>query len=239
MSGRRGLRKGGRALRARMIRAASLCMLVSWLTMLNGCSRGPDRTDLRNPGGGRAVDAPSSSAGSQMVPHAKVRPPGPSEIAAMRAGAYGLTLRALHGSHRGGSSGGSLTLVAASAMDKSQVTGEVAKDVDETPLFYGWTELDFGRVGAPVCRNPDPASRDPVRPGVIVLARTHLDHQVVLIGTLSSLRDGFLHTDGCGIALHVEGSEADCYRRSWDRWGIAENGSGTFDACPIAHAPSH
>ena len=224
-----------------VMRGTSFLLLVSWFMVPHHCSRVTDGIDCavgRNSASGGAVHLPSKSARNDEGRDPKVEAPIPPESPALRAGVYRLTLVADHGSREGGSSEGLLTLVTASATDKSPITGEIAKDAYEPPLFYGWTELDFGRVAAPVCREPDPASRDPVRPGVVVPARTHLDRQLVLIGTVWSLRDGFLSTDGCGIALQVEGSEAGCYRGSWNRWGLAANGSGTFEACSIRQASS-
>lgn len=223
------------------MRGALFFLLVSRFAIFHGCSRGSDATDRavpRHRESRRAIHARPNHVVNDEAPDAEVEPPISSGTAALRAGEYRLILRAERGSSQGASSEGTLTLVTASATDKSEITGQIANDVYGPPLFYGWTKLEFGRIAAPVCRNPDPASRDPVRPGVVVLARTHLDQQVVLIGTVSSLRDGSLYTDGCGIALRVEGSDANCYRGGWDRWGIVANGSGTFEACSFPDASS-
>jgi len=224
-----------------MMRGAWFCLLVTWFTTLHGCSRRPDGTHgtaQRNPEEPRSVPLPSADAGRGRVPEPGSEPSAASVAPELRAGVYRLTLLADHGSRRGASTEGSLTLVSTSAADKSQSTGEVAKDVYDVPPFYGWVELDFQRVAAPTCRHPDPASRDPVRPGALVRADKYHRHQVVLIGTVSNLRDGSLYTDGCGNALNVEGSKGNCYLGSWDRWGIAVDGSGTFRACFVPNSAS-
>lgn len=158
----------------------------------------------------------------------------PAEGPSLPAGEYRLTPFAQRGSRKGASAKGRLTLVPASASDASPATGEVAQDIYCSPWFYGWTDLDFQSVGAPVCSGsaaPAPISRDPVRPGALVPAINVRGHTMVLIGTLWNLRDGSHYVDGCGIALSIEGSAGSCYLGSWDRWGIVGDGSGTFRAC--------
>jgi len=150
------------------------------------------------------------------------------------------------GSRHGSASDGNLELVPARATDTSPTTGEVVQDLSGTPSLYGWTDLEFQRVGAPMCygdaTDPSPASRDPVRPGVLVLdtargraidpAVVRAQPQMVVIGTLSNLRDGSIWTDGCGIGLSFEAWDGKCYRGSWGPWGIRVDGTGTFRACP-------
>lgn len=129
---------------------------------------------------------------------------------------------------------GRLTLVPASASDTSPTTGKIAQDIYGPPWFYGWADLDFQTVGAIVCSDgasPPPTSRDPVRPGALVPAIKVQGNPMVLIGTLSNLRDGSHYVDGCGIALSFESPQGSCYRGSWERWGIVGDGSGTFRAC--------
>jgi hypothetical protein len=215
--------------------------LMSAIAMPLECTERYERTDgaaAPNPVSEQVAPIPSDSTGNDEVTNNREEPPIPSEVQALRPGVYRLTLRAEHGSCQGAASEGSLTLLPASVVDKSPTTGEIAKDVFDPPLFYGWTKLDFQRVAAPVGRNPDPASRDPVRPGVVVPASMLLKHQVVLIGTVASLRDGFDHLDGGGIALHVQSWSGNCHRGSWGRWGIAANGSGSFSACLVPNSIS-
>jgi hypothetical protein len=164
----------------------------------------------------------------------------PVGLPSLRSGEYRLTLVAASGSHKRAVADGALNLVPASATDRSPATGRLAQDFNDTPQFYGWTDLDFARVGAPICTDdtsPAPGSRDPLRPGVLVTAKTARAYPpAILIGTLSNLREGALYTDGCGIALFLEASDGHCYTGSWGAWGIAIDGAGTFRACAVTEA---
>lgn len=126
--------------------------------------------------------------------------------------------------------------MSATAADQSESSGEIARDFDGPPEFYGWTGLDFHKVAAPMCNNdasPPPTSRDPVRPGALVPTRKPHEAPKILIGTMSNLRNGSLYTDGCGIALYLDGWDGNCFLGSWRNWGIVTDGTGTFRACPV------
>jgi hypothetical protein len=162
----------------------------------------------------------------------------PYEGPSLQSGQYRLTLVATSGSHKSALAEGTINLLPASATDRSEATGKLAQDHGDTPQFYGWTNLDFGRVGAPMCSDdasPPPASHDPLHPGVLVRAKTaRAFPSVILIGTLSNLREGALYTDGCGIGLFLETWDGSCYDGSWSAWGIMVDGAGTFRVCPNA-----
>jgi hypothetical protein len=164
------------------------------------------------------------------------REPAPfaTTVPPLRAGNYQLTLRADCGQRRGSTSEGRLTLVGASATDRSSTSGAVVVDLHGPPQFYGWTPLDFRRVAAPICNDgaaPPPTSQDPMRPGVLVRSKKSAAPPIILIGTLSNLRTGSLFYDGCGIGLFVNDLDGTCYRGTWGNWGIVTGGSGTFRAC--------
>ena len=227
----------------RSVRGGSFYRVVTCLGALSCCSKQTDATPAPL---ARPTDTSRDVATASAVP-AKVAKPlaslpndtahaaAPPEVPPLRPGAYRLTLVAERGSHKRASAEGQLTLVPASASDKSPITGEVAQDIYGPPWFYGWTNLDFRRVGAPVCYvSPSPASRDPVRPGVLMPAINFRGHPLVVIGAQWNVRDGSRHVDGCGIALSIEGSTGSCLHGSWDRWGIVGDGSGTFRACLTA-----
>jgi hypothetical protein len=161
------------------------------------------------------------------------------------AGEYRLTLFAECGLRKGNTAEGRLQL-AGRAIETSPLTGQVRQYILGAPPLYGWTDLDFRRVGAPTCDEPlqqSPASGDPIRPGDLVLdageprrSDSSLDipedpHQV-LIGPISNLRDGFIRTDGCGIGLFGPAWDGKCYRGSWGNWSVGAR-SGTFRACPV------
>jgi hypothetical protein len=163
-------------------------------------------------------------------------------VATPTTGDYDLSLVSTCGTRAGGSASGGLTLVQALSTDRSPATGQlVAPESLKTILLYGWTDLDFRAVDAPLCRDEvAPTSRDPVFPGVVLHSMdwmgvdpsSHLPPLTLLIGTVSNPRDGSLVTDGCGIFLGLETWDGRCYRGHWDAWGIALGGAGTFAACP-------
>jgi hypothetical protein len=184
-----------------------------------------------------SAPAPSVDASGRATPIQNPQTSSPEGMPSLKPGTYNLTLVAKRGSRKGASSQGRLILLSATASDTSPVTGKVAQDSYGPPWFYGWTDVDFQRIAAPICTNsaaPDPTSRDPMRPGALVPSINLRGQTMVLIGTLWNLRDGSQYVDGCGIALSVENSAGNCYRGSWDRWGIVANGSGSFRACAIS-----
>jgi len=168
----------------------------------------------------------------------------------MPDGDYELTLTAECGSRAGVSAHGRLALARARRTDASPRTGETAPEFeDRKVLLYGWTDLDFGAVGAIVYGTPapPPTSRDPIYPGVLVVATSWFlqidpalslprNAPMMLIGTNSNSRMGALFTDGSGIALLIEAWRAQCYRGRWDAWGIVANGAGAFKACRASTA---
>jgi hypothetical protein len=219
----------------RPMRATSFCVLLLGVLTLHGCSKGPSPT-------GRAVSRnlnhlpvalPASSAASDAST-SKLASTATDEPLSLQAARYRLTLVADRGSRKGATSEGALTLVQASATDKSSMTGNLARDFDTPPAFYGWAKLDFRKIAAPLCNGPpDPDSRDPARPGALVPGRRFRGQQMILIGTMWNLRDGQEYRDGCGIALSIESSIGGCYSGIWNRWGIVGNGSGSFRACSV------
>lgn len=175
-------------------------------------------------------------SGTVISPSGPVLPAAPDELLSLHAGPYHLTLVADRGSQRGASATGSLTLARASAEDESRTPGELARDFDGTPAFYGWAALDFGRVAAPLCKGPPAAnSRDPARPGVLVPRRLFRGQQIILIGTMWNIRDGAEYRDGCGVILLVESWKGNCCSGTWDRFGISGNGAGSFRACRVVN----
>ena len=166
------------------------------------------------------------------------------EVPPITAGEYELVLRAECGQRSGNEAEGRLSLLPARQDDRSPVTGEVATDMSDLlnyPL-YGFTDVAFGRVAAPMCKEDLPTSRDPLHPGVIVDASdwhaidpSHPNTPALLIGTVVSRTDKIV-TDGCGIALPLETWDGRCYRGHWDRSGIVAGGNGTFRLCAVHSA---
>ena len=143
---------------------------------------------------------------------------------------------ATEGRSAGQSSTGALILRPTSTLDRSPKTGArpVRHNPNHVPL-YGWTDLDLPSVAAPVMLDdtliPLPNSRDPVRPGVLVLIQNWEDpgrdqQPVLLIGTLSNLRDQVGWEDGPGIALWVRQIDTGGFSGTWGKWGILVGGRG-------------
>jgi len=159
----------------------------------------------------------------------------------LRAGGYTLTLVATEGTKRGERVSGQLWLWRTSPRDSSTRTGKVAVKVDTAAApFYGATDLQFAVVAAPVYSDgseaePAPDSRDPVYPGVLVLAGNPHDSMAalatLLISTVSNRRDGVWTLDGAGIALRIRSSGGQL-KGDWKEWGIVYNGRGYFCLAP-------
>ena len=182
---------------------------------------------------GSGVGADASACGP--VP----RPSSGIDARLLLPGNYTIRLVATRGSKAGHEAVGTLWLERTSRGDKSTLTGQRPlpdEDLAKIPLFGALT-ADLRAVGAPVAsddRNaPDPASTDPVRPGVLVhLVDWDRDYPrgtvVLTVGSLSNLRSeaGWLDGPGIGLWIH-EVSERDFSGR-WDRWGILSDGEGYF-----------
>jgi hypothetical protein len=112
-------------------------------------------------------------------------------------------------------------------------------DTVESPL-YGATDVALESVGAPMMGDtiaPGPQSTDPIYPGVRVLIQNWQYDQpklpIILVGTLSNLRNGQMWLDGGGIGLFVTVNRGSTLGGRWGPWGIMANGSGYFCATAI------
>lgn len=172
-------------------------------------------------------------------------PPMPRtvQVPPLSAGEYELSLRAECGSRSGNEASGRLSLLPTHPNDRSPVTGEKPHHLNlrrNLPV-YGFTDLDFTRVGAPICDGESalPTSRNPMNPGVVLdlTSWREIDPAVpnlptLLVGTTTNTLTNNLTTDGCGIALSIETWDGHCYRSHWDHAGIVGEGNGTFRVCP-------
>jgi hypothetical protein len=171
----------------------------------------------------------------------------------LRPGAYEVTLVATEGSQRGGETTGVLWLWTAHADDRSldgsrsPLPDEILREVP----FYGSLSIDFVEVGAPIDAEsgiePDPRSSDPVRPGVLVTyyspralacmrpipSNEDGELPLLLVGTLSNLRDDDGWLDGSGFGMWITRLDARAFEGNWDRFGRQVDGSGTFRAVRI------
>ena len=119
--------------------------------------------------------------------------------------------------------------------------------------FFGWTDVDFKRLGAPIgASDTPPESKDPEHPGVLVLipplgvnsralaAVSGISQPsgapIMLIGTVKNRMPSQRATDGGGIGMFVQSKDGQCVEGEWTNWGIVVNGRGRFKVCPRAFA---
>jgi hypothetical protein len=157
------------------------------------------------------------------------------DSALLKPGTYKLVVVATSGRKQGASAEGELNLRPTSPSDRSPRTGQIAQDTNlaEAPL-YGWAELDFLAVDAPV-GNALASSRDPVFPGVLVRLISWQEGYpaktpVLLVSTVSNRRDDMILLDGGGIGLWVRRLSEGSFAGEWSGWGIAISGTGYFCA---------
>lgn len=162
---------------------------------------------------------------------------------ALQPGRYRLTLVATEGSKAGASVLGEMTLREPAPEDRSPRTGEPARDRGRTPTLWGWTDADVDAAGVPLCDGgTSPDSDDPVYPGVVVdkfnsqSIRQPEEAPVLLLATVSNLRNGTRKLDGCGASLFVQGERDGVFWGSWMEGGIRLDGRGRFCLEPLAAA---
>jgi hypothetical protein len=170
------------------------------------------------------------------------QPPVAGRSSTILAGSYELVLVADSGRWRGQRAVGELSLWKYTASIARSAGDSIRIDTTSTP-FFGKVRIDFDKVGAPVRNNDEdspPDSRDPLRPGVLVVRRidprdsTHRSTQL-LISTVANRRDyppGTIALDGTGIYLEVTRADtaAGSFAGYWDRYGLLAGGSGFFCA---------
>jgi hypothetical protein len=123
--------------------------------------------------------------------------------------------------------------------------------VDHSYRLYGWTNVDFIKLGAPVGPSETPDSRDPASPGVIVMfppagfkelqernvfsVTRPWDAPIMLIGTLENNEATRGWLDGGGIGLFIQSKKGRCLKGEWSSWGlgIGVNDDGSFTLCPL------
>lgn len=156
--------------------------------------------------------------------------------ARIHAGRYVLTLVASDGSSPAAHAHGPLWLHPTLDADRSPRTGRGPSHpgTGAPEYLYGAVSIDFRRIGAPVGMEPGdtitpaPTSTDPVRPGVLVSRGR--SGTLILIGTLSNMRDDRNWLDGAGIGLHVRQISTDRFSGVWSGWGIVPSREGFFCA---------
>ena len=111
---------------------------------------------------------------------------------------------------------------------------EFAEDVS-TPL-YGWVDLELQAVAA--VEVGDAGSRDPLRPGVLVLEQrpdaASAPRITLRLGSLANLRTVRGAFDGGYLALHVEHLEPDRFHGRWVSGVHATRVAGHFCGARVA-----
>lgn len=156
--------------------------------------------------------------------------PPPDPTIDLPAGDYELVADADSGARAGRQEKGTLHLRPFGAVDSS---------LDRQHGLYGWTDVDFGRLGAPIGETDTPGdSRDPANPGVLVfLLPRDVDgsglpgRPVMLIGTSDNNQRTRGNLDGGGIGLFARTRRGDCVAGEWSEWGVVVGGRGRFTAC--------
>jgi hypothetical protein len=169
------------------------------------------------------------------------KPPSSFNGALPTAGEYEIRFIADQGSKSGSEVIGTLWLWLTRPNDVSFKTGEYPKDIDglPSPPLYGAIDFDYKAIGAPIDTNdkvaPNPSSKDPIYPGVLVhiidwMDGYPVDTPVLTIGSLSNLRNGSMYLDGPGICLILHQLDKTGFSGIWTNWGIMIDGSGYFCA---------
>jgi hypothetical protein len=117
--------------------------------------------------------------------------------------------------------------------------GEVDQSFSRRDGLYGWTDVDFRKLGAPIGDADTPGdSEDPENPGVLVLVPTRDIESsplpgppVMLIGALENKKKTRGSLDGGGIGLFARTKQGQCISGEWSEWGVVVGGRGRFTVC--------
>jgi hypothetical protein len=154
----------------------------------------------------------------------------PNASLELTAGDYELVADANSGGQAGRQRRGALHL---------QPFREVDQPLARKYGLYGWTDVDFRKLGAPIGEVDTPGdSDDPENPGVLVLVRTRDIEDsrlpgtpIILIGTLENRKTTRGSLDGGGIGLFARTKQGHCISGEWSEWGVVVGGRGRFTVC--------
>lgn len=216
------------------VRRQAVLGFAAWLPLV-ACGGAPERN---GPGAGASARSvgPCPAEGAALTPQATF---------AGREGLYRLTLVAdspgtpPSGAAGAGSVVATLTLEPTSQDRRAVVVAGGEPVAGVTAPLYGWTDLEPGALGA--VAPGDVSSRDPARPGVLVLEdRTRGDEEgpgiVLRLGDHANDRTRTTF-DQAFLALRVEWLEADgAFGGSWSSGGRGARAGvrGTFCAAPTS-----
>jgi hypothetical protein len=155
------------------------------------------------------------------------------DTARLTGGTYTLEMVATAGAKPGAKARGTLTLVPTLGTDRSPRT-RLRPRTDENRRaipFWGYIDADLLSVGAPLpdgknADEPQPHSRDPIYPGVLVHiqnwgSRTLPQQIVLLVGTSlnARVRLDYMVLDGPGILMKVRQLLPDGFLGTWHQGG--------------------
>jgi len=167
--------------------------------------------------------------------HAGGAKPDPS--LELTAGDYELVAHASSGDKAGQRRKGTLYL---------RPFGKTDQPVGPEYGLYGWTDVDFRELGAPIDHDGTPGdSQDPDNPGVLVFVpqRDIEDSRppgppTMLIGTLENKKRTRGTMDGAGIGLFARTRQGQCISGEWSAWGVVVGGRGRFTVCSRGPRPA-
>jgi hypothetical protein len=136
------------------------------------------------------------------------------------AGEYSVRLIATSGAKRGAAIDGRLALMAQDSAYRTYEGADGAIDTTVSFPLYGTAEADFEAVGASV--PGDPASSDPLSPGVLVIERP--GRVMLRLGSVANRR-GLVRYDGAFTALQVQQVTDSGFAGTW-RSGVGVQESG-------------
>ena len=145
--------------------------------------------------------------------------------AAAIEGEYTVRLVATSGAQRGASTQGRLELMPQDSAYRRLMLPDGTRDTTYTFPLYGTADLDFASVGA--VAPGDPASSDPMSPGVLVIERP--GGVMLRVGSVAN-RWGMRRFDGAYTVLRVQETSDEGFAGTWQSGVGTETSGGHFCA---------
>ena len=149
--------------------------------------------------------------------------------AAAIRGEYTVRLVATSGAQRGAATEGRLELLPRDSAYRRLMLPDGSRDTTYTFPLYGTVNLDFASVGA--VAPGDPASSDPMSPGVLVIERP--GGVMLRVGSVAN-RWGMRRFDGAFTVLRVQQASDQGFAGTWQSGVGTETSGGHFCAVRAA-----
>ncbi|MCP4163960.1 MAG: hypothetical protein GY760_28185 [Deltaproteobacteria bacterium] len=133
-----------------------------------------------------------------------------------KVGVYEITFKAVYGPKKNNTAKGILKLFKVKWSMRS----------DRRFLYGSVDDIDFDIVAAPIC-DVDPASQDPLNPGVVV---TKSGSNIIIGSSGNKWTPGQTISDGCGIVLSIQKFKNNDFMGYWEPYGIIAGGTGEYEA---------